>query len=255
MHIKALDIPGMEVEDVLDSAIEPPAAERVKAAMEKLRLVGALDANKDLTSLGHVLLQLPVDVPMGKMCLYGAFFKCLDPTLSLAAILTSRDPFMAPLHLKKEADAVKDSWSPPDFRSDALGILRAFTKWWEIQSRGDYQSANRFCQDNFLSKITMLGIQQVKEHLFQSMRNAGIIDVVLADGNIQTTRNEDKFPAAPARRERMSESHPELNRNSTSTPLLAALVAVSSVPNFAIKSGEKNYRTSQDKVSSSDEDR
>lgn len=245
MHIKALDIPGMEVEDVLASAIEPPAPERVLAAMEKLKMVGALDMYKNLTSLGRVLLQLPVDAPMGKMCLYGAFFRCLDPVLSLAAILTSRDPFMAPIHLREEAEMVKDRWCPPDFRSDALCILRAFTRWWDMQSRGDYAAANRFCQDNFLSKITLLQIQQVKEHLFQSMEKADIISVIQAShagggGNGNGVSHYSRF-------RRPRETDAEFNTNSDSTSVLAALVAVSSPPNFAIRSGKASYRTSQDK--------
>ena len=240
MHIKALDIPGMEVEDVLASAIEPPAPERVQAAMEKLRMVGAMDGGKNLTSLGRVLLQLPLDAPMGKMCLYGAFFRCLDPVLSLAAILTNRDPFMAPVHLKKEADAVKDHWSPPDFRSDALGILRAYTRWWDMQGRGEYVAANRFCSENFLSKPTLLQIQQVKEHLFQSMEKASIIEVI---------RDRSAPPTGPARfRPRARETDAEFNTNAGSAALLAALIAVSSAPNFAIRANEKTYRTLQDKT-------
>ncbi|TKY88425.1 hypothetical protein EX895_002777 [Sporisorium graminicola] len=242
MHIKALDIPGMEVEDVLASAIEPPAPERVLAAMEKLKMVGALDMYKNLTSLGRVLLQLPVDAPMGKMCLYGAFFRCLDPVLSLAAILTSRDPFMAPMHLREEAEMIKDRWCPPDFRSDALCILRAYTRWWELQSRGDFAAANRFCQDNFLSKLTLLQIQQVKEHLFQSMEKADIISVIQSS-SLAGNGNGNTY----SRYRRPRETDAEFNTNSDVTSLLAALVAVSSPPNFAIRSGKASYRTSQDK--------
>ncbi|PWN54490.1 P-loop containing nucleoside triphosphate hydrolase protein [Violaceomyces palustris] len=253
MHIKALDIPGMEVEDVLEAAIEPPAPERVVAAMDKLRMVGALDINKKLTSLGRVLLQLPLDAPIGKMCLYGAFFRCLDPVLTLAAILTNRDPFMAPVHLKREADAVKDYWCPPDFRSDALGTLRAFNRWWELQGRGDFVAANRFCSDNFLSKPTLLQIQQVKEHLFQSMEKADIIQVIQGSSATQrgvAARDNNGVPLGPAPRYRLRarETDPEFNVNSDSTPLLAALVAVASAPNFALRSSEKTYRTSQDKT-------
>ncbi|PWZ01808.1 P-loop containing nucleoside triphosphate hydrolase protein, partial [Testicularia cyperi] len=245
MHIKALDIPGMEVEEVLASAIEPPAPERVLAAMDKLRMVGALDARKDLTSLGRVLLQLPVDATMGKMCLYGAFFRCLDPVLSLAAILTSRDPFMAPMQLREEAEMVKDRWCPPDFRSDALCILRAYTRWWEMQSRGDFVAANRFCQDNFLSKLTLLQIQQVKGHLFQSMEKAEIISVIQTSSlNLQGANGQGH---SYSRYRRPRETDAEFNINQDSNSLLAALIAVSSPPNFAIRSGKASYRTSQDK--------
>ncbi|PWN42021.1 P-loop containing nucleoside triphosphate hydrolase protein [Ceraceosorus guamensis] len=240
MHIKALAIPGMEVEDVLDAAIEPPSSERVAAAMSKLFMVGALDQNKQLTALGTVLLQLPVDAPMGKMCLYGAFFRCLDPTLSLAAIMTSRDPFMAPIQLKAEANAAKDRWCPPDFRSDPLTILNAYNKWWSLQSSGEYQRANRFCSENFLSKVTLLQIQQVKEHLFESLEKTGILDLTLGQ--------ERNTSGQRWRGSRLSSTQPELNGNSASSTLLTGLIALGSTPNFAIKRNERTLMTDQDKA-------
>ncbi|KAE8216129.1 hypothetical protein CF327_g724 [Tilletia walkeri] len=242
MHVKALAIPGMEVEDVLGSAIEPPAPERVSAAIEKLKMVGALDARGKLTSLGLVLLQLPVDTFMGKFCLYGAFFRCLDPAVTLAAILTNRDPFMAPIQLKTQADAIKSSWCPSGFRSDALTVLRAYYAWWDLQGRGNYVQANRFCSDNFLSKATLLQVQQVKEHLFTSMEKAGVIRAVLGESSQQEGGGYNRSWT------RYESNSPELNVNSDKPPLLAALIAMSAAPNFAIRTTEKtSYRTSQDK--------
>jgi HrpA-like RNA helicase len=237
MHVKALNFPGMSVEDVLSETIEPPAAERVAAAMKDLTMVGALDAQKNLTALGKVLLQLPVEVQVGRLVLLGAFFKCLDNALTLAAILTNRDPFMSPMHLKQEAAVVKNSWTSSDFRSDALAVLKAYNTWWEMQGRGDYVAANRFCSNNFLSKPTLLMIQKIKIHLLQSLYHAGVIDVSMgtAEQAWMGRRREVTVP-------------PELDINRKSTPLLVALIAVASQPNFAVRTGEKSYRTSQDKV-------
>jgi len=237
MHVKALNFPGMSVEDVLSETIEPPAAERVAAAMKDLAMVGALDTQKNLTPLGKVLLQLPVEVQVGRLVLLGAFFKCLDNALTLAAILTNRDPFVSPMHLKQEAAAAKNSWTSSDFRSDPLAVLKAYNCWWEMQARGDYIAANRFCSNNFLSKPTLLMIQKIKVHLLQSLYHAGVIDV-----SIGTTEQ------AWVGRRREVTIPPELDINRKSTPLLVALIAVASQPNFAVRTGEKSYRTSQDKV-------
>lgn len=236
MHVKALNFPGMSVEDVLSETIEPPAAERVVAAMKDLTMVGALDTQKNLTPLGKVLLQLPVEVQVGRLVLFGAFLKCLDNALTLAAILTNRDPFMAPMHLKQEASAVKNSWTSPDFRSDVLAVLRAYNEWWDMQGRGDYGGANRFCSSNFLSKPTLLMIQRIKVHLLQSLYHAGVIDVSM--GMAQQAWMGRKEVIVP----------PELDINRKSTPLLLALISVASQPNFAVRTSDKTYRTSQDKV-------
>jgi small subunit ribosomal protein S24e len=237
MHVKALNFPGMSVEDVLSETIEPPAEERVAAAIKDLTMVGALDVQKNLTPLGKVLLQLPVEVQVGRLVLLGAFFKCLDSALTLAAILTNRDPFMAPMHLKQEASAVKNSWTLSDFRSDVLAVLRAYNEWWDIQRRGDYVGANRFCSNNFLSKPTLLMIQKIKVHLLESLYHAGVIDVSMGMAQ-QAWMGRRRDATVP----------PELDINRKSTPLLAALISVASQPNFAVRTSDKTYRTSQDKV-------
>lgn len=238
MHVKALNFPGLSVEDVLAACIEPPLPERVTAAMKDLQMVGALDARNNLTSLGRVLLQIPVEVQLGRLVLYGCFFRCLDQALTLAAILSNRDAFMAPMHLKVEAARAKLSWTNQNFRSDALAGLSAFNAWWAIQSRGEYITANRFCSDNFLSKPTLLMIQKIKVHLLQALFRAGVIDVS-AGGRAMGP------PTGP----RNMQVPPALNVNSDSQPLLAALIAIASQPKFAIRTGERSFRTSQDKVS------
>lgn len=241
MHVKALNFPGMSVEEVLAATIEPPEEARVVAAMNDLKMVGAVDAAANLTSLGRVLLELPVDVQVGRLVLYGSFFRCLDQALTLAAILTNREPFVSPMHLKAEANAKKNSWTPQNFKSDALATLQAYNAWEEIQNRRDYVTANRFCIDNFIAKPTLLMIQKIKGHLLQSLYRAGVINVS-AGGGFGEQGND-----------RRQASHlsvpPELNQNSHSLPLLAALIALASQPKFAIRTGEKGFRTQQDKAS------
>ncbi|KAI6007413.1 hypothetical protein EDD15DRAFT_2384189 [Pisolithus albus] len=234
MHVKALSLPDMEVEEVLAETIEPPDPDRVAAAMKVLQMVGALDNQKNLTSLGRLLLQLPVEVQMGRLALHGVFFRCLDQAVTLAVILTNRDPFVSPMHLKSEAAAAKTKWSPAEFRSDALTILNAYNAWHEIHNSGDYARANRFCSDNFLSKPTLLLIRKIRYHLLQSLYQAGVIDVTEGVGSYV--------------RERHPEVPPALNVNGNSEPLLAALIAVASQPKYAVRTGDKTLRTQYDKT-------
>jgi HrpA-like RNA helicase len=197
-------------------------------------MLGALDTDKNLTSLGRVLLHLPVDAAIGKLCLYGSFFRCLDSALTLAAILSNRDPFLAPLDKKREADEIKDSWSPLAFRSDPLAIWSAYNEWVQFDDAGQYYKGNQFCSLNFLSKSTLLQIKQVKTSLLQNLEQAGVI-AVSAGGNVGHIGRRREVPM-------------ELNTNGGSLPLLAALLAMASAPNFALRTSEKTCRTAQDKV-------
>lgn len=232
MHVKALNFPGMEAEEVLASCIEPPAPERVAAAIQSLTMAGALDHKKALTSLGRVLLQLPVEVQVGRLVLLGSLFRCLEQALTLAAILTNRDPFLCPPLMKKEAQAAKDSWADEEFRSDALSVLNAYNTWWEFERKGDYSGGSRFCGDNFLSKATLLTISKIKSHLLQSLFDAGVIDVSAGGLSGSSSRT---IP-------------PQLNENGDSLPLLAALIATAAQPKFAVRTSPMTYRTPHDKV-------
>lgn len=113
----------MEPEEVLAACIEPPDNRRVVAAINTLTTIGALDAVKHLTPLGQVLLQLPVDAAIGRLCLLGCFFRCLgrfgssviistvptdcdsDQAVTIAAILSERDPFVSPIEKRVSRDA------------------------------------------------------------------------------------------------------------------------------------------------------
>lgn len=240
LNIKGMNIAGTDVEELLGEAIEPPAPERVRAAVENLIDLGALDIKKELTSLGQVLAKLPTDASIGKMCLYGAFFRCLDSTLSLAAVLTERSPWVMAEAIREESVMMKSSWSHQQFPSDALATLRALKRFEELSRRGPHYEVGRFCSANFLHRGAMQTMLQVKEQLFETLRAEGILSAVLSpteDSRASTSRRSDIFI-----------SMPELNVNSTSLPLLTALLAMSSTPKFAMRTKEKTFRTSQDKT-------
>ncbi|EIW72544.1 hypothetical protein TREMEDRAFT_70747 [Tremella mesenterica DSM 1558] len=232
MHVKALNLG--EVEEVLAAAIEPPDPSRIVAAMQTLLMLGALDPQQNLTSLGRVLLHIPIEAAIGKLLIYGSFFRCLDSALTLAAVLTNRDPFLSPPLMKEQADRIKASWSPKAFRSDPIAILAAYSTWSEMDDKGEWNRGSKFCSDNFLSKPTLLQIKQVRRSLLQSLQQAGVI-AVSAGG---TVRQMGRLREVPRR----------LNEHSDRLPLLAALIAMASAPNFAIRTSEKMCRTEQDKA-------
>jgi HrpA-like RNA helicase len=237
MNIKAMNIAGADVEKLLAESIEPPAPERVQAAVESLVALGALDGKKELTSLGQVLAKMPIDAPMAKMCLYGAFFRCLDSALSLAAILTERSPWVMAEAIRQQAVQAKESWSHPQFRSDALTTLRAFKRFEELVKRGQHHEVGRFLSANYLHRGAMQTILQIKEQLFEAMRSLGIFNAVLSQSG--DTRGYQSS--------RINIFMPDLNANSASLPLLTALVAMASTPKFALRIKENVFRTSQDK--------
>lgn len=83
------------LETVLSRLIEPPRVESLHASKLRLQDLGALTQQEKLTPLGYHLASLPVDVRIGKLMLFGAIFRCLDPALTIAASLAFKSPFVS----------------------------------------------------------------------------------------------------------------------------------------------------------------
>jgi len=108
LRVKIFELGG--IEDTLAEALDPPSSKTVRRAIGALIDVKALTAAEDLTVLGRQLAKLPLDVFLGKLIMLGSIFKCLDATLTIAAILTSKSPFSAPMNARAEADLARLSF-------------------------------------------------------------------------------------------------------------------------------------------------
>ena len=91
-------------------ALEPPDFRSITSAIERLNTIGAVEPGDTddgviLTPLGFHLAMLPVDPRLGKMLVYGAIFRCLDPVLTIAASLSLNSIFVSPTGKRDEAQA------------------------------------------------------------------------------------------------------------------------------------------------------
>ena len=183
-----------EVEQTLLEALDPPSSKNIRRAIDSLKEVKALTSNESLTPLGSQLAKLPLDVFLGKLIIHGAFFKCLDAAVSIAAILSSKSPFVNNMGSNAQRDAarssfqrgtsprtylsilglISDFWSLGD--SDLLTVYNAYCGW--KRARGT-PGSNEFsyCRKNCLSPQTLLSIEDVKMQLIVSIADAGLLNL------------------------------------------------------------------------------
>ena len=64
---------------------------------------------EDLTPMGKVLAELPIEPRVGRLILLGAILGTLDPALTIAASMGYKDPFLSPPTKRREADEVRSS--------------------------------------------------------------------------------------------------------------------------------------------------
>lgn len=109
-----------EVEATLLEALDPPSSKNIRRAIDSLKEVKALTGAEGLTSLGKQLAKLPLDVWLGKLIIYGAIFKCLDACVSIAAILSSKSPFVNALGSNSQRDAARLSFKRGQYHFQAV---------------------------------------------------------------------------------------------------------------------------------------
>ncbi|XP_017125191.1 putative ATP-dependent RNA helicase DHX57 [Drosophila elegans] len=160
---------------VLLETLEAPTEDSVLGALTRLRDVGALDAEDQLTPLGHHLAALPVDVRIGKLMLYGAIFQCLDSVLTIAACLSNKSPFVSPLSKRTEADKCKRMFALGN--SDHLTVLNAYRKWLDVARRGNYAASRNYATEHFLSLNTLETIADLKYQYLELLVSIGFVPI------------------------------------------------------------------------------
>ena len=105
LRVKICKLGG--VDEILSQALDPPSARNIRRAVDALIDVKALTPMEDLTVLGRQLAKLPLDVFLGKLIIFGSIFSCLEVTLSIAAIVSSKSPFSAPISTRAAADSAR----------------------------------------------------------------------------------------------------------------------------------------------------
>ncbi|XP_012735215.2 ATP-dependent RNA helicase DHX29 [Fundulus heteroclitus] len=158
-------------EEFLSRALDPPQAQSVSNAVNLLRKIGACQPNNHvLTPLGHHLANLPVNVKIGKMLIYGAILDCLEPIATIAAAITEKSPFSTPMNRKEEANLAKAALATAS--SDHLTIYNAYIGWKTSQADGQ-RAEMAYCRKHFLNRTALITIEDVKHDLMRMMEQAG----------------------------------------------------------------------------------
>uniref|UniRef100_A0A672HHI3 Putative ATP-dependent RNA helicase DHX57 n=1 Tax=Salarias fasciatus TaxID=181472 RepID=A0A672HHI3_SALFA len=219
------------LESVFSRLIEPPAMGSLDAARHRLRDLGALTAEEKLTPLGYHLACLPVDVRIGKLMLFGAIFRCLDPALTIAASLAFKSPF---LHGKRdEANEKKLAFAVAN--SDHLALLQAY-KGWSCAAKNGNQAGFVYCRENFLSWRGLQEIASLKRQFAELLSDIASSKEGLRARVIErmSSRGSDGVLEATG---------PEANLNSENIRLMSAMLCAALYPNVVqVRAPQGNYK-------------
>ncbi|XP_058060569.1 3'-5' RNA helicase YTHDC2-like [Anopheles bellator] len=173
---------GASIHDFLNRALQPPAATSVKQSVKYLQKVGALDDDENLTDLGLILAELPVDARLGKMLLYGILLKCYEPVLLIVSLLSVNDLFVIPSYAcdKEKVRKARRELAEDSF-SDCFCLLRAYQRWYEARSVAKRKD---ICSRFFLSHSKLTTVYDLRCKLHSHLCSMGLIKSY-GPGNIE----------------------------------------------------------------------
>lgn len=157
LQLKKLGIDDLVHFDFMD----PPAPETLMRALELLNYLAALDDDGNLTDLGAVMAEFPLDPQLAKMLIASCQHNCSNEILSITAMLSVPQCFVRPNEMKKAADDAKKRFAHLD--GDHLTLLNVYHAF--KQNNEDPS----WCYDNFINFRSLKSADNVRQQLARIM--------------------------------------------------------------------------------------
>jgi len=158
LQLKKLGIDDLVHFDFMD----PPAPETLMRALELLNYLGALDDEGNLTDVGSMMSEFPLDPQLSKLLIASPQHNCSNEILSITAMLSVPNCFVRPSEAKKQADEAKARFSHID--GDHLTLLNVYHAF-----KQNSDDAN-WCHQNFVNLRTMKAADEVRTQLGRIMK-------------------------------------------------------------------------------------
>ncbi|KAA8917721.1 hypothetical protein TRICI_000160 [Trichomonascus ciferrii] len=179
LELKKLGIDDLVHFDFMD----PPAPETMMRALEELNYLGCIDDDGELTALGRMASQFPLDPMLAVMLIHSPEYYCSNEMLSLAAMLSVPNVFIRPNNDRKGADQAKEYFAHED--GDHLTMLNVYH---EFKSPAAQENPSKWCFDNYLSLRSLQSADNVRFQLKTIMErnNLDLVSTPFEDKNYYT---------------------------------------------------------------------
>ncbi|KAK2911421.1 hypothetical protein Q8A67_003554 [Cirrhinus molitorella] len=157
--LKRLDIADMGQCKFLDR----PAPEALMQALEDLDYLAALDDDGNLSEVGIIMSELPLEPPLAKALIASCEFDCVNELLTIAAMLTAPSCFITPPANKVEAAAThRRPLLHPD--GDHMTLINVYNAY--LQHNED----EVWCRTNFLNASALRLAVVIRGELLEVMQ-------------------------------------------------------------------------------------
>ncbi|RMZ86238.1 hypothetical protein DV737_g46, partial [Chaetothyriales sp. CBS 132003] len=223
------------IEETFQAAVDPPSRKNVLRAIERLKDAGALTKTEQLTALGQRIARLPLDVSLAKLAILGAIFQCLEPVLTIIALLTSND-----MYLRSSGVDHRTAFARSD--SDVLSSLAAYEGWRKARAAN---KSGEFCRRFHLSEQILGQVEEQKVQLLVYLVEGEIVSLD-AEERVELNKARLNKNGGNMRRKEFYQMPPKLNIK-VGDDLLLTLVALAFYPRIIAREGKgwRNIYTNQ----------
>lgn len=188
--------------ELLGSCIDKPSIIDLKKAILRLKRVGALNVTKgdvydpedgDLTFLGELMAQLPLDVQIARFVVLGHVFDVLDDCIIIAACLSMQNFFTSAFDKKLESYKAKLAWADNTW-SDPIALYNAYQLYQRFLDanifRKDSDKAMSWCARNFIQYKRLKDVVVLVEELRKRVDNLNLRNEPRPNQEIDPIKNE-----------------------------------------------------------------
>ncbi|XP_043265220.1 probable ATP-dependent RNA helicase spindle-E isoform X2 [Colletes gigas] len=173
-----------EPKAILALSLDPPDLENLESTVLLLKEAGALidKSNEiqrhdgELTDLGRIMANLPLDIHVTKLIMLGHVFSVLKDTIIIAASLTVKDMFHSSFRQKLLSYNYRFTWANRSW-SDCIAFLTVYKVWvGEKTSRSITSDAaeKKWATKNFLQIRVLREIKALVSELTSRLERLGI---------------------------------------------------------------------------------
>ncbi|OAA57477.1 pre-mRNA splicing factor RNA helicase [Niveomyces insectorum RCEF 264] len=177
-----LELKKLGVQDLVRfDFMDPPPPETMMRALEELNYLACLDDEGELTDLGGVASEFPLDPSLAVMLITSPEFYCSNEILSIVSLLSVPQIFLRPASARKRADEAKARFTHPD--SDHLTLLNAYHAFKGEALKSSTDQLRHWCHEHFLSFRHLSSADNVRAQLKTYMETHGVELVSTPYGN------------------------------------------------------------------------
>ncbi|XP_054625085.1 DEAD/H (Asp-Glu-Ala-Asp/His) box polypeptide 32a [Dunckerocampus dactyliophorus] len=171
--------------------INRPDPEGLMQALEELDYLAALDDDGNLSEMGIIMSEIPLEPQMAKAVLASCEFDCVSEMLTIAAMLSAPSCFLEPASgMTHNAVLCRRKFQHPE--GDHFTLINVYNAFKRSQSV-PYFSAEKWCQDHFLDHSALKMAEQVRSELMDTLNR---IELPVSEAAFGTRSNASNLKRA-----------------------------------------------------------